>query len=908
MRRILGQWVVVCGIVALALAPAASATAGASLGGDGAPSVTRPVAAPTTTPTTAPTTALRAPAPTTTAAPTTPTPTRSAAAGPSRWEQATQRRAPHAAVIGSIVAAVPAVPAAPAMTVTPSTGLTNEAVVNVSGTGFSAGELVIAECTAAPTGPESCDLRTAAFFSPNPDGSVEIPFTVIRTLLASARVERCESAPGRCTLIITNIAAPGIDASAPLTFATGGTRPNPSIVANPNTGLIGGDFVTVTGTGFRPSSNVEVSQCVVGVPFCNASTVDQIVGTAGGFSVELPVSLHTRASDGSATTCLVVQCAVVALSFTDIEDVAVAQIAFDSNQPPPAEPKLTVTPATGLHHNQTVTVSGTGFDANSDIELSECGPVDQGFCPDFLDFPTAGLDGSFSTEVSVSRLVTQFELPDPTVVDCGLGGCTIQANEFSESGLDLVASATIAFDATVPPPPLPVVTAAPLDNLPYRASIAVTGTGFSPGEQVFAERCVETELEGFCAGSFDPSTADAQGNITLTVPVKRISHGPSGDVDCVDPGVTCFIAVSGQRSYEQFQFTTTFDPNAPIPPPPAITVTPNTNLGYREAVRVQGSNFTPGASINLTECAFSSFPDAPAVCSGGSQATTDAGGGLDTNFSAHRVLFGGFSPTIDCTQSTYRCLIVVSEADSFDFGSLFGDASAPVSFDPNSVPPPPPVVKVRPSKHLHDGQTVDVSGSGFGPDASIGLALCKAGPLSYADCDLSGSVIVPADSRGAFATPIAVGAHIETFAGTVDCTTAPGACVLGVTNFNDPATEYSLTPLSFDVPPPDVIIGDTTVSEDGGFAKVEVLLSAPSNQPVRVEYVTHHGSARAGSDYIRKRWGLRFAPGVTRHVIRIQLVDDHVHESTESFRVVFDDPEHAHIVDDTAIVTITDND
>lgn len=794
------------------------------------------------------------------------------------------------------------------LTVTPSTGLHNEQTVDVAGTGFAPGELAIAECTAAPTGPESCDLRTVSIISPDPSGAVAVQFTVVRTLLESGHVVHCEDSAGTCTVIVTNIDSSGIDAFAPLAFAAG-PRPNPHIAVAPNANLTAGDTVAVTGTGFIPNGNVTVEQCVVGVPFCNATSVDTTVNGSGGFVVQFPVSLRTVGPNGQLTTCLAVQCVVEALNISDFEDVAVANIGFDPNQPPPPVPSITVTPATGLHHNQTVTVAGTGFEPNGDLELTQCPPSSPGFCLDALDFITVGGDGTFSDQVRVSRLVTQFSFPTQTVVDCIDGGCTIAADEFL-SNFELSASAPIGFDPSDPPPAVPVVTAAPLDNLPFRAAVTVHGTGFSPGEQVFAERCVETDQFGDCSGSFTPdSVADANGEITLVVAVKRISQGPDGAVDCVDPKVTCSIEVFGERSYEQFSFPITFDPNAPIPPPPTITVAPNSNLGYRQAVRVQGSGFTPGVNLVVEECALTAFPDAPTLCAGsGAPVAADQQGALDTTFAAHRIVFGGFSSSVDCAAGLYTCVIAVGELGEFDPSNLLGTASAPVRFDPNSVPPPPPTVVVTPSRRLVDGQLVAVSGAGFSPNASVGLALCKPGPLSYSDCDISRSVVVPADGNGGVATKLAVHAQLQTNNGVVDCTAAPGACVLGVANLADPVIENSLTPLSFFVPPPDVIIGDTTVSEDGGFAKVEVLLSRPSTQPVRVEYVTHHQTARAGSDYVRKRWGLRFAPGVTRHVIRIQLVDDHVHESTESFRVVFQDPEHAHIVDDTAIVTIRDND
>ena len=101
---------------------------------------------------------------------------------------------------------------------------------------------------------------------------------------------------------------------------------------------------------------------------------------------------------------------------------------------------------------------------------------------------------------------------------------------------------------------------------------------------------------------------------------------------------------------------------------------------------------------------------------------------------------------------------------------------------------------------------------------------------------------------------------------------------------------------------------DTSRREDHGEAHAEVTLSAPSGQTVIVHYVTHHVTARAGSDYVRKDGRLIFLPGETRHLVRVVLVNDRVHEPTETFQVEIDRVEQATIARDLGTVTITDDD
>jgi len=107
---------------------------------------------------------------------------------------------------------------------------------------------------------------------------------------------------------------------------------------------------------------------------------------------------------------------------------------------------------------------------------------------------------------------------------------------------------------------------------------------------------------------------------------------------------------------------------------------------------------------------------------------------------------------------------------------------------------------------------------------------------------------------------------------------------------------------------PTVRVRDTRRREDHGEAHAEVLLSAASGRTVIVHYVTHHVSARAGSDYVRKDSRLIFQPGETRHLVRVVLVNDHVHEPTETFHVEIDRVEQATIRRGIATVTITDDD
>ena len=120
--------------------------------------------------------------------------------------------------------------------------------------------------------------------------------------------------------------------------------------------------------------------------------------------------------------------------------------------------------------------------------------------------------------------------------------------------------------------------------------------------------------------------------------------------------------------------------------------------------------------------------------------------------------------------------------------------------------------------------------------------------------------------------------------------------------------DHATVKIRDDDPEPKLSVSDITVGEVGGVAHIPVRLSAVSGREVTVEFVTHHGSARSKRDYIRVRGTIVIPAGTIETTADVLIVDDTRAEKTESFRVEFSDEEHARLKDDTAIVTIRDDD
>ncbi len=100
------------------------------------------------------------------------------------------------------------------------------------------------------------------------------------------------------------------------------------------------------------------------------------------------------------------------------------------------------------------------------------------------------------------------------------------------------------------------------------------------------------------------------------------------------------------------------------------------------------------------------------------------------------------------------------------------------------------------------------------------------------------------------------------------------------------------------------------VGEDFGVAKVTVLRSNGDGGPARVSMATLDNSARAGISYLQVAQILHFAPGESRRVVEIPILDDAVSEPDQAFSVFLGFPSiGTELGSPTELqVTIVDND
>ncbi|MBA2389215.1 MAG: alpha/beta hydrolase fold domain-containing protein [Geodermatophilaceae bacterium] len=111
------------------------------------------------------------------------------------------------------------------------------------------------------------------------------------------------------------------------------------------------------------------------------------------------------------------------------------------------------------------------------------------------------------------------------------------------------------------------------------------------------------------------------------------------------------------------------------------------------------------------------------------------------------------------------------------------------------------------------------------------------------------------------------------------------------------------------IPDPLNSVGDLELTETAGAdSHLLAVLDRPATEPVSVAYATRAVSASEGSDFVAQSGVISFEPGAVEARLPVQIVDDSIPESTETFMVELSDPLGADIGDGVAEVSILDDD
>lgn len=398
---------------------------------------------------------------------------------------------------------------------------------------------------------------------------------------------------------------------------------------------------------------------------------------------------------------------------------------------------LTVTPDTGLVHDQTVTLRGQGWAAHDELIALQCapGPFDFFTCEVLTDFdarlPRAGPQGRFSTTEAVEVILDTEDGP----VDCRLVTCRIGV------GSDVTGTvrfADVTFDPGGPDPTRYSVSAAPDTGLVDGDVVTVSGRGFPRSVDDFGVATVtpcRTPLTG--PGDCDLGERQyvevlADGSLRGTVVVGAVLALDGGPYDCRTG--TCALMAQPDDFFDELGELSeaglapiAFDPGGALRPPPTLTVDPSTGLRDGDAVELHGAGFDPGRGFQVAQCraGATSFQDCLGnpIYFGWSDNDEIVGSfGLRARFR------DGNGHLVDCRVES--CSIVIGHGD------LGRHAEAVVAFDPDA-PLLDPSITVSPSTGLSDGDVVTVVGTGWPDDgwvSSVEVLQCPADAFDSFDC------------------------------------------------------------------------------------------------------------------------------------------------------------------------------
>ena len=456
---------------------------------------------------------------------------------------------------------------------------------------------------------------------------------------------------------------------------------------------------------------------------------------------------------------------------------------------------LDVTPSSGLIDGQSVGLSGIGYSVGASGTVSECGTNANGVgCVTIGSLSTTDPGGEIpaGTTVNVQSSFTATSGPaNGTTVDCSTDNCFIDVSAFTTN-----ATEPISF-AAVPPVPA-VLTITPDTNLPASQSVTASGTGFSPSSTVnFAQCKTSGGVNQSCLPNGSVLT-DANGEFSTSLTVEETfnaTQGVQGPVSCL-PEDTC--VVDAADAVKQDSAAISFAP--PVPPTPAITVNPDTDLPSPAMVDVSGTGFAPGATTNFFQC--KTVSGTVVACAPvGSGTMTDGAGAFGPVAVPVTVTFtptqGDLTP-VDCLVDT--CVVDASAAGA--------DANAPITF---AAPQPPanPVLTVTPDTNLPPTQEVTAAGTGFTPQATVNFSQCKLNGMTIESCVPIGSGFT--DSNGAFSSQVTV---TETFTATQGAVQGPvsclpeNTCIVDATDVGagQPQDSAPITFAPIVVPPPNPVL------------------------------------------------------------------------------------------------------
>jgi hypothetical protein len=445
---------------------------------------------------------------------------------------------------------------------------------------------------------------------------------------------------------------------------------------------------------------------------------------------------------------------------------------------------LSGTPSRQLADSDVVAVTGRNVEAG-DWSIAQCGRA-------FLDDPTAGqaaalcgasqpvtlgADGSFTASLVVHDPLTPSGGGDG--VACGGPGCVIV---LTSAAVPVGASFGISFGPVT-------LTADPDHDLVNGSSVALAVSGATPGDLLLYQCATpvgDTVSASRCVGVISIVVGDTG---SASGPVQALTK-----LEDAEPPIDCRLVPCIFAAFDSDHQLVAQTGPLSFRPPPTMTLSPATGLLEGTLMNVTVDNLAPNTTYWLQRCT-------PTLCDSTQQpATSGADGKLAATVPASQRVHGGFVFAY-CRDNCHVQMDALNGSDVL---------KAPYAMAAGAL-------GAAPDTGLSDGQTVNVTGTDLMPtyagpmfwifptggwavtqcdkaildQATLAGALthCGAAPVTRAVTVDGSTLEAPLDVRATLTKIIG---------GTTDCTTAPGACVVGLVRLEqDGSLSTHLTPISF---------------------------------------------------------------------------------------------------------------
>lgn len=340
------------------------------------------------------------------------------------------------------------------------------------------------------------------------------------------------------------------------------------VVAEPQSGLVDGQEVTVTGSGFQPGEAVGLVQCAkeaggdspevrAGIQGCYINQYTSLTADDAGVATgtyEVRRLLTTPLTGTIDCAAEAERCMLAMGALSDYDRSGAAPVVFDSAVEPIDLPTIEVSPTEGLGDGDVVHVVAEGLTPGEMLYAEVCSSDPQAcWQAGGLDVQTesdswlgsggpVGLrvdaDGRVEGDVTVWQYLPG---PEPrTYVDCAVSRCALRLS--GSTAPPTVPLAFLAGDGPI----VPVFDVDPTSDLAVGDEVIIRGTGFRPGALVNVSLCASrgsADHEGIVACSYGASQgeerADAHGTYvrTFTIPELREEYEPMcvGVQDCDPP-------------------------------------------------------------------------------------------------------------------------------------------------------------------------------------------------------------------------------------------------------------------------------------------------------------------------------------------------------------------------------------